>query len=99
MEGIIYVHYGSTDFDASKGFPIRNKANWTKPRGGLWASRQNATFGWKSWCEQTEFWNCDEYNSFKFRLRNNSKVAVIHNIYIHRIVHNFVCDRKHTAVS
>ena len=80
MKGIVYIHYGSTVFDSSKGFPIRNEANWSKPRGGLWASRQNSTFGWKTWCEQEEFRDCDEHNSFKFRLCDNAKVAVIHNM-------------------
>lgn len=51
MKGIVYIYYGSTVFDSSKGFPIRNEANWSKPCGGLWASRQNSTFGWKTWCE------------------------------------------------
>mgnify|MGYP000358472570 CR=1 FL=1 len=72
VEEIIYVHYGSTVFDSSKGFPIRNDANWSKPHGGLWASRQNSTFGWKTWCEQEEFRDCDEHNSFKFRLHDNA---------------------------
>lgn len=80
VEEIIYVHYGSTVFDSSKGFPIRNDANWSKPHGGLWASRQNSTFGWKTWCEQEEFRDCDEHNSFKFRLHDNAQVAVIHNM-------------------
>jgi hypothetical protein len=31
MKGIVYIHYGSTVFDSSKGFPIRNEANWSKP--------------------------------------------------------------------
>lgn len=72
MKAIVYIHYGSTVFDSSKGFPIRNETNWSKPRGGLWASRQNSTFGWKTWCEQEEFGDCDEHNSFKFRLRDNA---------------------------
>lgn len=80
MKAIVYIHYGSTVFDSSKGFPIRNETNWSKPRGGLWASRQNSTFGWKTWCEQEEFRDCDEHNSFKFRLRDNAKMAVIHNM-------------------
>lgn len=82
MKAIVYIHYGSTVFDSSKGFPIRNETNWSKPRGGLWASRQNSTFGWKTWCEQEEFRDCDEHNSFKFRLRDNAKIAVIHNMKI-----------------
>ena len=80
MKGIVYIHYGSTVFDSSKGFPIRNEVNWSKPRGGLWASRQNSTFGWKTWCEQEKFRDCDEHNSFKFRPCDNAKVAVIHNM-------------------
>lgn len=39
-----YIHYGSTQFDPKKKFPIRNDS-WTKPRGGFWASRVDATFG------------------------------------------------------
>ena len=80
MEEIIYVHYGSTVFDASKGFPVRNRPKWSKPLGGLWASRQNASFGWKAWCEQEDFRECDERNSFKFRLSDDAKVAVIHSM-------------------
>lgn len=29
MKGIVYIHYGSTVFDSSKGFPIRNEATIT----------------------------------------------------------------------
>ena len=49
MQKPIYVHYGSTFFEPSRNFPISNHRNWSKPFGGLWASRQDATFGWKKW--------------------------------------------------
>ena len=78
MQKPIYVHYGSTFFEPSRNFPISNHRNWSKPFGGLWASRQDATFGWKDWCEREEFRECDENNSFKFQLCDNSKVAIIH---------------------
>lgn len=55
MQKPIYVHYGSTFFEPSRNFPISNHRNWSKPFGGLWASRQDATFGWKDWCEREEF--------------------------------------------
>lgn len=80
MQKPIYVHYGSTFFEPSRNFPISNHRNWSKPFGGLWASRQDATFGWKDWCEREEFRECDENNSFKFQLCDNSKVAIIHCI-------------------
>lgn len=78
MQKPIYVHYGSTFFEPSRNFPISNHRNWSKPFGGLWASRQDATFGWKDWCEREEFRECDENNSFKFQLCDGSKVATIH---------------------
>ena len=43
MQKPIYVHYGSTFFEPSRNFPISNHRNWSKPFGGLWASRQDAT--------------------------------------------------------
>ena len=39
MKNPVYIHYGSTKFDPSRGFPIRNANDWSKPIGGLWASR------------------------------------------------------------
>lgn len=77
MEKIVYIHYGSKAFDASKGFPIHNKQDWNKPYGGLWASRETASYGWKTWCEQEHFRECDPLNSFRFVLRDNAKVGVI----------------------
>ncbi len=80
MKGTIYTHYGAAEYDPSIGFPIKNRPNWTKPKGGLWASRQNATFGWKEWCEINEFTDCAETNSFNFILRDAAKVAIIHSM-------------------
>lgn len=77
MNRQIYIHYGATQFDPSLGFPVRNKEWWVKPNGGLWASRKNATFGWKDWCDREEFRDCDIKNSFEFVLRDESKIAII----------------------
>lgn len=54
-----YIHYGATEFIPTKGFPIKNLEHFMKPKGGLWASRKNASFGWKDWCEQEDFRHCD----------------------------------------
>lgn len=80
MENIIYIHYGSTSFDKNKNFPIRNEECWVKPKGGLWASRKNASWGWKDWCEAEEFRDCFEDNAFTFVLREGATVAVINTL-------------------
>lgn len=66
MEKVVYIHYGSKAFDSANGFPIHNRKDWNKPQGGLWASRETASFGWKDWCEQEHFRECDPLNSFRF---------------------------------
>lgn len=80
MYNQIYIHYGATNFDPSKNFPIKNKRYWCKPFGGLWASRKNATFGWKQWCDREEFRDCEEDNSFEFTLRDENKVMIISTV-------------------
>lgn len=80
MKDPIYIHYGATTFNPKTNFPIRNRNDWTKPRGGLWASREMATFGWKEWCEQAEYCDCKKEEAFKFILKDGAKVAVISNM-------------------
>lgn len=77
MNKQIYIHYGATSFDPNRGFPIKNEPHWCKPNGGLWASRKNASFGWKEWCEREEFRECDVRCSFEFTMRDESKIATI----------------------
>lgn len=77
MNRQIYVHYGSTGFDPMKGFPIRNRKYWPKPEGGLWTSRKNATFGWKDWCRENDFRECDPVSSFDFTIKDESKIVVV----------------------
>ena len=70
--GTVYVHYGDDTF--RKLNPIINKRVFTKPYGGLWASRENDPDGWKSWCEAEEF-RLDMFDqSFRFILKPGTKV-------------------------
>lgn len=80
MEKVVYIHYGSKAFDSANGFPIHNRKDWNKPQGGLWASRETASFGWKDWCEQEHFRECDPLNSFRFMLRDDARVCTIHSM-------------------
>lgn len=81
MNNTIYIHYGNTYFDPKKGFPIKNEVDWSKPIGGLWASRKNASFGWKDWCAVEEFRECNYDNSFEFIIKDESKVSVISSLH------------------
>lgn len=75
-----YIHYGATEFIPTKGFPIKNLEHFMKPKGGLWASRKNASFGWKDWCEQEDFRHCDMENSFEFTFTNQAKIVTISTV-------------------
>lgn len=78
MNSPVYIHYGSSDFDPEYGFPVRSEKLWNKPIGGFWASRVDASFGWKDWCKQEDFHKENESESFKFCLKDDSR---IHRIY------------------
>lgn len=76
-----YIHYGTTEFSKDKFKEIKNESFFTKPRGGLWASRVDSEYGWKNWTEdehfRTEVYREDNY--FKFKLKDEAKVLVIDN--------------------
>lgn len=74
-----YIHYGSKFFDKNKFDKISNVYGMTKPFGGLWASDKNAKYGWKQWCEESNFRNNSENNSFTFKLSNGANVAHIYS--------------------
>lgn len=76
-----YIHYGTTEYSKDKFKEIKNERLFTKPRGGLWASRVDSEYGWKNWTEdehfRTEVYREDNY--FKFKLKDEAKVLVIDN--------------------
>ena len=88
MNSQIYVHYGAKQFNPALNFPIKNKYCWTKPKGGLWASRKNASFGWKDLCAKEGFVDCDDDNSFEFIMKDESRIAVISTLHqLQRLPH------------
>ena len=75
-----YVHYGHRYFDANLFEPIQNTRVFTKPTGGIWASRTDAKFGWKDWCKDTDgFFVCDDDFSFVFSLKEDAKILEVHS--------------------
>ncbi|MHA1757370.1 MAG: hypothetical protein ACTSVV_11410 [Promethearchaeota archaeon] len=79
FKDIIFVHYGSTEFNIYQFDPVKNREDgWYKPIGGLWASPLNSEFGWKDWCKaEMSKRECNPYNAFYFKLKENAKVYII----------------------
>lgn len=74
----IYIHYGHEEFDSKLFRPASNGGNLPiKPRGGLWGSSIESSESWKDWCEAENFRDCDDAISFKFTVRDPSKVFFI----------------------
>ena len=75
-----YIHYGHKHFDINLFCPISNREIFTKPFGGLWASRIDAEYGWKDWNNREHFKKCEKENSFTFCLSDNAKILTINSM-------------------
>lgn len=74
-----YIHYGHKHFDKLLFSPIKNMHSLTKPMGRLWASDVDAVRGWKDWCDDNEFRECEKDNSFKFMFTIDAKILTINS--------------------
>ena len=73
----VYIHYGDYYFRTPQ--PIKNLEYFTKPRGGLWASRKNGELTWRDWCEAEEF-RLDSLNeSFEFTLKDDARILTLND--------------------
>ena len=75
-----YIHYGHTRFDPEWFQTPTNLTYWNMPKGGLWASAENAPYGWGQWCAENDFSECNLNKSFAFHLKDNARVHRIDNI-------------------
>lgn len=71
-----YIHMGHSNFDKYKFKPITNDRDWVKPRGGLWASPENAPYGWEAWVTDNNF-TFDLSKWFVFTLKDGARVLEI----------------------
>lgn len=72
----VYIHYGSKKFIPDNIYDVCDSI-MNKPDFGLWASRVDAEFCWKDWCEDSDFRICNLSDSFKFTLKDDAKVMHI----------------------
>jgi len=59
-------HYGNTRYDSNRFEPISDVPFRNKPLGGLWTSPVDSEYGWRHWCEDESFRDCDEYFDLEF---------------------------------
>ena len=75
-----FIHYGHDRFSPELFWPIQNRKLFSKPAGGLWASPVDARYGWREWCEDNDFAETNESNSFRFRIKGGSNVLHITSV-------------------
>ena len=73
----IYVHYGNQEFHPKLFLPIRNRNSFSKPHGGLWASRDDAAYGWRDWCRDNDYGTIVEENSFRFMVSDTANILYL----------------------
>lgn len=77
----IYIHYGDSDFrpEMMRGKKHNNPYR-NKPDNALWASRKDAEWGWKDWCESEDF-RLERFKTwFEFTLKPEAKIFYIDSI-------------------
>ena len=74
-----FIHYGNDSFKKELFKNVQNSIfPDRKPKvGGLWASPLNSEFGWKQWCNEQKFRDCEINNSFVFELKEGSNILII----------------------
>lgn len=75
-----YIHYGSKHFDINRFKPIKNESLFTKPIGGLWASKVYDNYGWENWCKRNGFHIDELEDYFIFTLKEDTRILKINNI-------------------
>lgn len=72
------IFWGCPEYDSNLFEPIKN-IGWCKPRGGLWTSPIDSSFGWIDWCKAENF--REEHfkpgNFFVIDLKENAKIYKI----------------------
>lgn len=75
-----YIHYGHKEFCQKLFNNVRNIPIFPKPDGGFWASKVNAKYGWKDWCENNDFRECSDNNCYRFYISEDANILTINSI-------------------
>lgn len=80
----IYIHYGSTEYNPELIKPLDyhepgHISSLVKPPfySGLWGSPVDSDNSWKSWNDNSEYSECNDSNSFRFKIKDEYKILMI----------------------
>lgn len=79
-EHITYRHFGSETFHPEYFGKIINDPNRSKPYGGLWASRVDASHGWEEFCRYGHYQTESLRKHFDFTLLPDANVYTIRSM-------------------
>ncbi len=79
MSDKIYIHYGSDTFKPELIHGPHNDT-WNKPKHALWASDENAEYGWIDWCIHNDYGNIPEDPHFRFKLKSYAKIFYVDSL-------------------
>lgn len=79
-EHITYRHFGSEAFHPEYFGKIINDPSRSKPYGGLWASRVDASRGWEGFCRRTHYQTASLRKHFDFTLLPDANVYTIRSM-------------------
>lgn len=79
-EHITYRHFGSKTFHPEYFGKIVNDPSRSKPYGGLWASRVDASHGWEEFCRCAHYQTKSLRKHFDFTLLPDANVYTIHSM-------------------
>ena len=78
-----FIHYGTKKFKCSLFKKATNDSyGWVKPKHGtgIWSSPNKSEYGWRNWCNQENFRDCNDEISFKFKLKHKSKIYIVDDV-------------------
>lgn len=85
MTDTVYIHFGHTEFQPDLIKPLDYSdsksaiGSHVKPPycSGLWGSPVDSDISWKAWNAGSGFRECDDINSFRFRIRDGFKILKV----------------------
>ena len=84
VDDIIFISYGTDEFNPSDIRPINVDSRWSKnnnkPQGGLWASPLHSLNGWADFCNRDSFRLRTLSKHFIFKLRSDARIYIINDI-------------------
>lgn len=76
----IYVHYGSTQFDASRFRPPCTRDDDLKPQAGFWVSDKSAQLSWQEWCQKEGYKKYNPNNRIECTLEPGAKIFMVRDL-------------------